>query len=167
MNKKLIALMLMGTFTLPVFSVANEANIQESTISVSAQAQGEYDPDTAKVKFYVENSGTNLADIKAKNDKTVNAAINEIKKKLNANETVKTIAFRVNSVYNYKDKVRIFQKYQVTNGFEVKLKDVNKVAEIIQIAMDNGVKRVDNINFYIENSYYKWHISNIYIFNSI
>ena len=152
MNKKLIALMLMGTFTLPVFSVANEANIQESTISVSAEAQGEYDPDTAKVKFYVENSGTNLADIKAKNDKTVNAAINEIKKKLNANETVKTIAFRVNSIYNYKDKVRIFQKYQVTNGFEVKLKDVNKVAEIIQIAMDNGVKRVDNINFYIENS---------------
>ena len=154
MNKKLISLLLMTSFILPAFSFANahEADVSESTLSVSAQAQGEFEPDTAKIRFYVENSGTNLSEIKAKNDKTVNAAIVEIKKKLGANDTIKTIAFRVNSVYNYKDKVRIFQKYQVTNGFEVKLKDVNKVAEIIQSAMDNGVKRVDSVNFYIENS---------------
>jgi len=48
--------------------------------------------------------------------------------------------------------VRIFQKYQVTNGFEVKLKDLSKTSEIIKIAMDSGVKRVDNLNFYLENT---------------
>ena len=149
--KKILAATILSALLLP-FTFALEPTVQESTISVDATANSDIEPDTLKVKFYVENSGINLADLKTKNDKVVNAAINEIKKKLNQNESVKTIAFRVSNVYSYKDKVRIFQKYQVTNGFEVKLKELSKVSEIIKIAMDNGVKRVDNLNFYIENS---------------
>lgn len=149
--KKLITLAILSSFIMPL-SISAEPTVQESTISVDATANSDVEPDTLKVKFYVENTGINLADLKAKNDKIVNAAIAEIKKKLKENESVKTIAFRVNNVYSYKDKVRIFQKYQVTNGFEVKLKDLSKASEIIKIAMDNGVKRVDNVNFYLENT---------------
>ena len=149
--KKLLALIILSSFVVPSAIMA-EPTIQESTISVDSSINSDVEPDTLKVKFYVENTGTNLADIKNKNDKIVNGAIVEIKKKLNQNESIKTIAFRVNNIYSYKDKIRIFQKYQVTNGFEVKLKDLSKVSEIIKIAMDNGVKRVDNLNFYIENT---------------
>ena len=149
--KKLFALTLLSCMLLSPAIIA-EPVIQESTISVDAQANSDVEPDTLKIKFYVENTGINLADIKTKNDKVVNAAINEIKKKLGTNESVKTIAFRVSNIYSYKDKVRIFQKYQVTNGFEVKLKDLSKASEIIKLAMDNGVKRVDNLNFYLENT---------------
>ena len=149
--KKLLALFVVLGLFAPL-SIAVEPAIQESTISVDASANSEVDPDTVKVKFYVENTGTNLADIKAKNDKTVNNAINEIKKKLSDTESVKTIAFRVNNVYSYKDKIRIFQKYEVVNGFEVKLKELSKISEIIKIAMDQGVKRVDSPNFYLENT---------------
>lgn len=149
--KKLFALTILTALAFPL-SITAEPVIQESTISVSANANSEVEPDTLRVKFYVENTGTNLADIKAKNDKIVNNAIGEIKKKLNAQESVKTIAFRVNNIYSYKDKIRIFQKYEVINGFEVKLKDLSKASEIIKLAMDNGIKRVDNLNFYIENS---------------
>ena len=149
--KKLFALTILTSLLFPCAIVA-EPVVQESTISVDATANSDVEPDTLKVKFYIENTGINLADIKAKNDKIVNAAIVEIKKKLNADESIKTIAFRVSNIYSYKDKVRIFQKYQVTNGFEVKLKDLSKVSEIIKIAMDNGVKKVDNLNFYLENT---------------
>jgi len=149
MHKIFAILIIFGIMTANT-SIA--AEIQESTISVDASINTELEPDTAKIKFYVENSGTNLNDIKAKNDKIVNNAINEIKKKLNDKENIKTIAFRVNNIYSYKDKIRIFQKYEVTNGFEVKLKDLNKISEIIKIAMDNGIKRIDNLNFYLENT---------------
>ena len=49
-------------------------------------------------------------------------------------------------------KVIIFDKYQVRNGFEVKLKDLDKISSIINLAMDNGVKNVGNVNFSVENS---------------
>ena len=56
------------------------------------------------------------------------------------------------NVYSYKDKVRVFQKYVVTNGFEVKLKDLDKVSNVINLAMEHGVKNVSGINFIIEDS---------------
>ena len=134
------------------FNVSLGAEEEISTMNIDATVNSDIEPDTLKVKFYVENSGINLSDIKDKNDKIVNQATNEIKKRLKENETIKTIAFRVSNIYSYKNSVRIFQKYSVTNGFEVKLKDLSKASEIIKIAMDNGVKRVDGLNFYIENS---------------
>lgn len=151
MFKKICALLVMSALIVPCAIAANEY-VQESILSVEGTVNTDLEPDTAKIRFFVENSGTNLADIKQKNDKTTNTAINAIKQKLNSDESIKTIAFRVNNIYGYKDKVRVFQKYEVVNGFEVKLKDLSKVSEIIKIAMDNGVKRVDNLSFYIENT---------------
>ena len=142
MKKLFVSLFLLSISLMPAI-----AEIQEATISTDVSVNSDIAPDTATIRFTVENSGMNIADIKSKNDKIVNTAISEIKKKLTTDETVKTITYRVNSVYSYKDKIRIFQKYEVTNGFEVKLKDVNKVSEIINIATSNGVKTVNNLNF--------------------
>ena len=142
MKKLFISLFALSLTLLPI-----SAEIQEATLSTDVSVNSDIAPDTATVRFQVENSGTNITDIKAKNDKIVNAAIAEIKKKLSADESVKTINYRVNSIYSYKDKIRIFQKYVVTNGFEVKLKDVNKVSEIINIATNNGIKNVNGLNF--------------------
>ncbi len=129
-----------------------EEKEQISTLNVDISLTSDIAPDTAKIKFYVSNQGLNVQDLKEKNDKIAAKAIADIKAKLGANEQIKTIAFRINNIYSYKEKVRIFQKYEVTNGFEVKLKDLSKISEIIQIATDAGIKRVDNINFSIEKS---------------
>ena len=153
MYKKLI-LTAVAVFAITPFCspLLAEIESQISTLTSQGTVNTEIQPDTVKVRLYVENSGKNLSDIKDKNDKTVNTIINEIKKQLKNNESVKTVSFRVNDVYTYKDKTRVFEKYTVSNGFEVKLKDLNKISQIIKIAVDNGATRVDNLNFYIENS---------------
>ncbi len=146
MNKKIALLavfMAIVTFNTNVIA-------QESTLSTEAVINKEVSPDTAKIRFYVENTGSNLEDIKEKNDKTINEIMTKIKQKLSQNESIKTIAYRINSVNSTKDKTSIFQKFQVSNGFEVKIKDLNKVAEIIKIALDNGATAVDRVDFSIE-----------------
>ena len=147
MNKKIALAALLITFLGFNFNTF----AQESTLSTEAVINQDVSPDTAKIRLYVENTGSNIEDIKQKNDKTVNDVISKIKQKLSPNESVKTIAFRVNSVYSNKEKSSLFQKYQVTNGFEVKLKDLNKVSKIIKIALDNGVTMVDRVDFSIED----------------
>ncbi len=137
---------LLALFFVPVMAE------MESTVSVDSRISKEYTPDTVKIRFYVENSGQNINDIKQKNDKIVNDATTKLKAKLNSNEKITTIAYNINNVYSYKDKVRIFQKYEVKNGFEVKLKDLNKISEIIKIATDSGVNRVGDLNFYLEDN---------------
>ena len=147
-SKFLVAFLAFSLAFVPVFA----SYIQESILNVDASKVTEISPDTAIIKFYVENSGINLAEIKEKNDKTVNTAMNAIKAKLSSDETVRTIAFSVNNVYSYKDKIRIFQKYEVKNGFEVKLKDLSKISEIINIAMNNGIKNIGDLSFTLADS---------------
>ena len=147
-KKFTVALFCAGLIALPTFS----ADYQESIITTEASINREVAPDTAKIRFMVENSGLNLTSIKEKNDKIVNDAIKAIKAVLNSDESIKTIAFNVRNIYSYKDKVRVFQKYEVSNGFEVKLKDLDKVSKVINLAMDNGVKNVGSVNFVVENS---------------
>ncbi|MBR1616925.1 SIMPL domain-containing protein [bacterium] len=148
MYKKIFIAAFLLIFSFPVF--ADEANI--STISADGTAYSDIEPDTAKIRFYVENTGKNLADIKLKNDKIVSSSISEIKKLLKPQESIKTISLRVTNIYSYKDKIRIFDKYSVTNGFEVKIKDLDKISKIINTAMANGITKVDNLNFYVENT---------------
>lgn len=145
MIKKILFLLIIA-FSIPVFAE------MESTVSTEARLSQEYSPDTVKIRFYVENSGLSINDIKQKNDKIVNEATTKIKAKLNSNESIKTIAYNINNVYSYKDKIKVFQKYEVKNGFEIKLKDLNKISDIIKIATDSGVNRVDNLNFYLEDN---------------
>ncbi len=149
MFKKMCVMLFMMTLITPaVFALEN----QESTLSVDYSMTKSVAPDTATIKFYVENTGLNVADLKEKNDKTVNDAITKIKAQLGEGEQVKTIAYSINNIYSYKDKIRIFQKYEVVNGFEVKLKDMSKVSKIIQTATDAGVKKVGSLNFTLEEA---------------
>ena len=142
-NKILLSFLALSLIFAPAVAVEE----MESIISVEASKTSEIAPDTATLRFYVENSGVNLSDLKEKNDKVVNTAINAIKAKLKPDESIKTIAFSVNNIYSYKDKIRIFQKYEVKNGFEVKLKDLSKISEIINIAMNNGIKNIGQLSF--------------------
>ena len=147
---KKLAITLCVISLMPAISLAGE--VRESLISTEASVNREVAPDTAKIRFSVENSGINLADLKAKNDKIVSSAIEAIKAKLTLQEQVKTISFNVRNIYSYKDKIRVFQKYEVQNSFEVKLKDLDKISQIINIAMEHGVKNVSNVSFSVENS---------------
>lgn len=147
--KKHFALLLSLALLAPMVAIGID---YESIINSEATINREVAPDTVSIKFYVEDSGTNVQDVKAKNDKTVNAAIEAIKKVLGKDDSIKTISYSINNIYSYKDKVRIFQKYQVTNGFEVKTKDLDKISNIIKIATDKGVKRVERLNFTLSNS---------------
>lgn len=152
MIKKLAVTLLFFSVATASALTACECKNNTSTITTEATINQEIAPDTAKIRFFVENSGINLKDLKDKNDKIVNDAIVAIKTKLNINESIKTIAFSVSNVYSYKNKVRIFDKYQVRNGFEVKLKDLDKVSTIINLAMEKGVKNVGNVNFIVEDT---------------
>ena len=127
-------------------------HIKESLINLEATVNQDITPDAAKIRFTVQNSGLNLADLKEKNDKIAANAIKAIKANLTQNEQIKTTSFNVRSIYSHKDKITVFQKYEVSNSFEVKLKELDKISKIVNIAMDHGVKIVSNVNFFVENN---------------
>ena len=86
MKKNLAIVLLSLTLFMPALAI--EPQVTESTISTDYSMNFEIAPDTVKIKMYVENSGTNLKELKEKNDKIVSDAQNKIKAKLSANESI-------------------------------------------------------------------------------
>jgi len=153
--KKLIALSLLCafcTFTAiqtQAVEIVKEGNTGRGYVSVSSSTSDDFMPTMAQVNVAVENSSKNLAATTEENKKTAQKVIDAVKKQLDASkgETIKTIAFNVNSEYSYKNNVKTFENYKVVNSVQIKVKDTAKLGQIIDTALNAGATRVDGVNF--------------------
>jgi len=150
MYKKIIAASLLTFTLLPLAALASD---KESTINVESSVNKSVDVDTLTMKFYIVNYSMNIKETKDKNDKIAQNAVSKIKQKLSEKEYIKTIAYSISPVYNYANKKRTLQNYEIKNGFEVQLKDFSKASEIVKIATDSGVNEINQTKFYVENTY--------------
>ena len=77
---KKMSVMLLMLGIMPFMAFAEE--VTPPMINSSASYSEEFAPDTARIKFFVTNTGLNVNDIKEKNDKIVNDTTTKIKAKL-------------------------------------------------------------------------------------
>lgn len=122
-------------------------------VSVTTTSEEEYAPNIATITFYVENSNKILNTATDENKKTSAKAIEAVKKAINTanGDSIKTLSFNVNSEYSYpKDGKRVFEKYNVTNSFEVRLKNIQELGKIIDTALNSGATRVDGLKFSLD-----------------
>ena len=148
--KKIIALLLI------LFSFIGLKTYAKSggSLDISTNASEEYPPNVVEITFAVETKNKDASVASEENKKISNNAIEVIKKELNTSkgDTIKTKGFNVSPQYHYKDNQRIFDYYQVTNTFTVRLKDISKIGDITSLALKNGVNEVNNLYFSLDGS---------------
>ena len=152
MKKFLIAMLAMGVVlsTTCVFAVEEERGY----VSVSAKAEQEFVPNVANFKFYIETSDKDLNIATEKNKQETQKALEAVKKELDTTkgDSIKTINFSANPEYRYKNGKREFVQYNVTNGFQVTLKNTDNLGKIISKGLQNGATRADDLNFSLDNT---------------
>ncbi|MDD3593992.1 MAG: SIMPL domain-containing protein [Candidatus Gastranaerophilales bacterium] len=155
-NKILIALFVflvaIGTLGINYKTFANSA--ENGKISSTAKEEKSIAPDTVYVTFSVITNDKNSETAVSLNNKKTTQMINALKKSLTPDETVKTSAYSLNPNYEYNNitKKNMFKDYEVKNNVNLKLKDINKVGKLIDIAVKNGANNVDNLVFTLENT---------------
>lgn len=127
---------------------------EDAKISSSAKAEKTVSPDTVYVTFSVVTNDKNSETAVSLNNKKATQMINILKKSLTEGETVKTNSYTLNPNYEYNNvtKKNMLKDYEVRNSVVLKLKDINKVGKIINIAVKNGANNVENLNFTLENT---------------
>jgi len=148
--KKIVALLLILFSCVSLNAYARSGG----SLDISTSATEEYTPNAVEITFTVETKDKNAGVAAENNKKIANEAVEIIKKELNTSkgDTIKTRGYNVSPHYYYKDGKSIFEYYQVTNTFVVKLKDINKIGDIVNLALKNGVNEVSNLAFSLENS---------------
>jgi hypothetical protein len=95
----------------------------------------------------------------AENSEKMNAIIEALKEEGIEEKDLKTTVFRIypryewygDDEYYYKEGQRVLVGYEITQTLEVKIRDMERIGEIIKIATDQGANQAGNISFTLDN----------------
>jgi len=122
------------------------------TITVSAEGKVIVSPDMARISFAVVSEGVDPKTISQENIKNINTAIDYLKTKGIEEKDIKTTQYNLSPKYEYDEKTRktFISGYTLTQNVLVKIRDLNKVAEVISGLTEVGINRIDSISFEID-----------------
>ena len=117
---------------------------QVPMINVSGEGKVKVIPDQASISISIETKGTKAVDVKKENDKKMDAIIKYIKKSAIAKEDFQTQRVSLNPNYDYDKKKH---NYVATQSLQILLKDLSKYDELMEGLVNEGVNRIDNVEF--------------------
>lgn len=140
MKKTVLVLM---TIVMTTFANAQEIK-QIPQISVSGEGKIKVTPDYAIISIGVENTGNDAAEVKKKNDQTVDAVIKYLKglKIATADFQTKQVYLQKNYDYN-KKKTSFVASQQIS----VTLRDLTKYDTMMMGLVDTGINNIQGVEF--------------------
>lgn len=124
----------------------------KNTISVRGEGRTYTKPDVAIMSLSVVTEGANLKNVQEENSKKMNSVINYLKDFGVAEKDIKTISYRIQPRYSYEErKVPRIIGYEVHQSLEVKVRDMEKIGEILEGSVDVGVNQVSSLRFEVDD----------------
>jgi len=126
--------------------------ITGNTISFSGEGKVFAKPDIARINFAIITEGVTSKAAQDKNSPK-SKAVTALLEKLGIEEKdVKTTSYNIYPQYNYpRSGVPEIKSYQVTQSFEVKVRDLDKVSDVLEGLVSAGANNVINLGFSVDD----------------
>ncbi len=123
---------------------------EKPTISAIGSAEKEIPSDESKISLAVENTNANANTARKNNADKMNTIIDVLKEAGLTDENITTSNFQITPNYDYENNNndRIIS-YTALNKVELKTSANANISKFIDIAINNGANRVENIDFVI------------------
>lgn len=151
MKKSLVVL---GTLSLLLtsYAISNPVvNVANGIISTFSEVEKEFMPDYANISISVETTDKNSLKASEENKTTTKKIIDIINKKLDNSKGEKLSTANFVVYPNYSNNGRNIVSYTCRNTILVKLKNLEKTGNIIDLAINNGAAKINNVTFDVEN----------------
>lgn len=131
---------------------------KKNTITVSDSAEVYAKPDLALIVFSVVTEAKTVAQAMTQNTSKMNAVIDSAKGMSVEEKDLKTTSFNIRPLYEYNrassvypSGQRVLVGYEVTQSLQVKIRDLEKIGQIIEGATDAGANQVGSLQFTIDD----------------
>ncbi len=136
-------------------SIGKENNI----ITVTKKGTVYTTPNLVKVSFSIITEEKKVGDALKNNSQKSNSVIETLKSQGVGESDIKTIYFNVyplyewrkNSIDIYSTGTRVLVGYEARQTIEVRIRDIEKVSNIIESSVSAGANEVGDLNFIVEN----------------
>ncbi len=123
-----------------------------ANITVSGDAKVSAKPDIAQVSFGVATGRMSTAkDALASLSKRMNTILDAVKKAGIEEKDITTEQFWMSPAYDWSDGRQTLRGYEATQSLRVKIRDLDKVGDILTIATNAGANQAGNVDFIIDN----------------
>lgn len=133
----------------------NTTNLYKKRENYIMEIHGEgsvkFKPDTAIIYIAVVTESKDVKKAQNENAIITNRVIDELKKLGIKEEDIETVSYNIKKTYDYVDGKQIFKSYEVRNDLKITVKDLDKVGEVIDTAVENGANIIEKVTFTISN----------------
>lgn len=113
-------------------------------VNVSGEGKVKVTPDEAMITIGVENAGADAAEVKKKNDATVDAVIKYLKNAKIPAQDYQTNRVYLNRNYDYNKKK---YNYVASQTIVIHLKDLSKYDSLMMGLVDAGINKIQGVEF--------------------
>jgi len=131
--------------------VVGRAPLERHAITVNADDKLVTKPDLATFTVGLESRGLKYNEVQRQNAEQFNKVIDGLKSRGIAEKDIKTIQYDLQPEYEYTQTGRKSLGFVVRQRLEVKVRDLDKVGDVIDTAVQIGSNDVGGLTFTVEN----------------
>ncbi len=124
----------------------------KNTISVLGEGRVVAKPDIGKINLSVISRAATVAAAQKDNTEKSNNVIKAIKDLGVKEEDLKTISYTIYPRYQYASGRNDIIGYEITQSLEIKIRDLEKVSQILEKATSAGANQVGSLDFTFDDS---------------
>ncbi len=130
---------------------ASPKSTEPRTVTVNAEGKATVIPDTTRINISVVTDGKTADEVQQKNTETMNKVIEYVKSSGIEAKDIKTTFYNLYPRYDYVEGRQVPAGFSLTQGAEVKVRDLKKVGEVITGTVARGANQVSGVEFFVDN----------------
>lgn len=122
----------------------------DRTITITGEGKVTAIPDIATLNLGMENTSMDIQEAQKKNTGTMNSLINQLTALNIAKEDIQTTNYSIYPQYDWVDGRQILRGYTISQNVAVKIRDTEKVDEVLKIVGDLKLNQVGGLTFDVD-----------------
>ncbi len=153
LNTVLVLVIIGGLFLIGAVMRASNAVVPSRTITVSGQGKVNISPDLATISFAVVSQGEKAEAVTKENTEKINRAIKFVKEQGVEEKDIKTTDYNLYPRYQWIEKTNENKiiGYELRQTVSVKMRDLEKVDEIVGGLTSVGINEIHSLTFTVED----------------
>ena len=130
--------------------IGKPENVRD-TLTVGGTAKLSIEPDIARMTIGVLSTGSSVAATQKQNTEKMNAITAAVKGFGVKDADIQTSNYNISPQYDWTNGKQILRGYQVSQDVSIKIRDLDKIGDIVQKAGELGSNQVGGISFEVDD----------------
>jgi uncharacterized protein YggE len=132
------------------YYIGKNPDIQRN-ITITGEGKVTAIPDIANVSLGLSTEKKTVAEAQTENSTVFNNLINKLTALGIAKEDIRTANYYINPAYDYPDNKQVLRGYVVSQNADIKIRQTDKVAAVLQLAGELNLNQIGGLTFTIDD----------------